>query len=115
MKIAIFAKKCKTKDGRDFYRYLSTLHRKSTDEEFTVEVKFREDCGSPKGSECPCYIEFDKHDANLSERSYTVPEKIDEETGEIIREEEERTSKRLWISKYVYAGEYVDTSLDDID
>lgn len=115
MKIALFAKKCKTNDGETFYKYLGTLHKKSTDEEVTVEVKFREEAGAPSGEECPIYIEFKREDANLSERKYTVPAEIDSDTGEVVHEAETRTARRLWISKYVYAGEYVDHSLDDFD
>lgn len=104
MKITLFAKKCKTSDGRDFYRYLTTLTRPSTGEEFTAAVKFREACGNPKGAECPCIIEFNKKDANLSKHHYT-----DSETGEV------KESYELWVSAWMFAGEYVDTSLDDIE
>lgn len=103
MKITIFAKKRTATDGRAFYNYLSTLTSKTTGEEQVVQVKFRQDCGSPDPHTCPRVIEFDKHDANLSAHSY---ETNDGET---------RTRRELWVSKWKDCGEFVDNSLDDFE
>lgn len=102
MIIAIFAKRCQTKEGKTFYRYLSTLTTK-TGEEWPVQVKFREDCGAPKPDVCPVNIEVTKENCNLATREYTV-----EETGEV------RKARTLWVTAWNKGPEYVDHSLDDI-
>ena len=54
------------------------------------------------------YIEYEKEDANLSEKK----EKYIDEVGE----EKEVIRRRLWISKYTESEEkYVDHSLDDFE
>lgn len=107
MKLAIFAKKKTTKDGRAFYAYVSKLQKKDGTE-VTAGVKFREECGSPKAEECPCYILVDKNNANLSTRNM---EYITED-GEV----KEYESKTLWVNAWEKSPEkYVDTSLDDFE
>lgn len=101
MEIAVFAKKGNTKEGKTFYRYLSTLKRKDNSEQL-VAVKFREDCGQPKAEKCPMNIKFEKKDGNLSKREY-----LDEATGEV------REAFTLWISKWSEGKPYEDHSLDD--
>ena len=108
MKVAIFAKKRTTKDGKPFTSFVSKLTKKGG-EEVAVTVKFREDCGSPKDTDCPMYIEVDKSHANLSARTVEV---TDPETNEI----REVTSRTLWISAWTPSPEkYVDHSLDDFE
>lgn len=107
MKVLVFAKKRQTKDGKNFTAYVSRLTKKDG-EEITTGVKFREECGSPKAEECPCYIEIDKANANLT----TKKMEITTEDGEI----KEVESKTLWVSKWKTSTEkYVDTSLDDFE
>ena len=101
MEIAIFAKKGTTKEGKTFYRYLSTLKKKDGTEQL-VSVKFREDCGQPKADKCPMNIKFEKKDANVSRREY-----LDESTGEV------REAQTLWISKWSEGKPYEDHSMDD--
>ena len=102
MKILIYAKKRTTSEGKTFFSYLTKLLSNKTGETITASVKFAE-CDAPKADTCPCYIEFDKADANLATK-----ESIDEETGNAF------TSKTLWIKKYKVSDEkYVDTSLDE--
>lgn len=103
MKIAVFAKRRQTKEGKVFFNYLSTITNKDGDV-IPVQVKFREQAGVPRAEMCPRYIEFDKHDANLTTREYTDPN-----TAEI------RKTKTLWISKWVDGGEYIDHSMDNFD
>lgn len=105
MLLNIFAKKRTATDGKAFYSYLTTLTKKDGDQE-TVQVKFREDCGQPKGQECPRVIEVKKENANLVKRTITVLK------GDT---EEEVESRTLWVSGWVDKGEYVDHSLDDYD
>lgn len=109
MQKIIYAKKRTTRPDengktKDFYTYLTKCVRKSNGETFTAEVKFREDCGAPKGSDCPIVIEIPKGKANLTEREYT-----DATTGET------RESKIIWVSEWAPVGAYVDTSMDDIE
>lgn len=107
MKVLVFAKKRQTKEGKQFTAYVSRLTKKDG-EEITTGVKFREECGSPKAEECPCYIEIDKANANLT----TKKMEITTEDGEI----KEVESKTLWVSKWKMSNEkYVDTSLDDFE
>ena len=103
MEIAIFAKKRTGKDGKGFYSYLSTLTKK-TGEKVTVAVKFREACGSPNPKDCPMIIGVDKKDANLLSKEF-----VREDTGEAGQ------SFTLWVSKWDYIKDYVDTSLDEFD
>lgn len=103
MKLVIFAKKCESRDGKKFYRYLTTLTDKQGNE-YPAQVKFREACGSPRADKCPMYIIVSKQDANLNTREYTK-----EDTGEI------RQSRTLWVSAWTDGGEYIDTSLDDFE
>jgi hypothetical protein len=104
MQLAIFAKKRKTKDGKSFYGYLSTMTRKSTGEAQTISVKFRDECGQPNAADCPCNIIVDKKDCNMSTRTF-----VREDTGEAA------TSYTLWVNKWAKGPAYVDHSLDDFE
>ncbi len=108
MKVLVFAKKRQTKEGKAFTAYVTKMTKKDGSE-LTAGVKFREECGSPKADECPCYIEVDKLDANMATRTREV---IDPETGEI----KDITQYTLWVSKWVKSTEeYIDHSLDDFE
>lgn len=104
MELTIFAKKRTSKEGKSFYTYLTKLTEK-TGEEVTVQVKFREDCGQPKGEKCPCNIVCDKSDLNYTEK---INKYIDEDS----QTEKEATSRILWVSNWSEGSEYVDTSMD---
>ena len=107
MKALIFAKKRRTKEGKEFYGYIATLTNKDGEEQ-TIGCKFKEECGNPKPEACPLYIEFDKEDANISTKKETQIDEVGEET-QVAR-------KTLWISKYIISDEkYVDHSLDDFE
>lgn len=103
MELLIYAKKRKTKEGREFSTYLTTL-KKKTGEEQTMGVRFRDECGSPSAKDCPMYINVDKSDANVSQKKFTR-----EDTGE------PGISYTLWISKWSKGREYIDTSMDEFD
>ena len=108
MKVVIFAKKRTTKDGKPFTAYVTKMKNKAGDE-IACGVRFREECGAPKENECPCFIEFDKADANMNTRTF---ETTDVETGEI----KDVVSRTLWITKWKKsADKYVDHSLDDFE
>lgn len=106
MLLNVFAKKRTSKDGKVFYNYLSSLTKKDGVQE-TVQLKFREDCGQPKGDSCPRVIEVKKEDANLVKKLITV----ESEDGE----EKEIEERKLWISAWEDKGAYVDHSLDDYE
>ena len=103
MQLTIFAKKRKTKDGRTFTAYVTKL-TKTDGTTVTAGVKFREDCGAPKSENCPCVIEINKREANLSTSTY-----VREDTGEIAK------SHTLCVSAWEMVGPWVDTSLDDYE
>ncbi len=103
MEIAIFAKKRTGKDGKTFYNYLSTLTRKDGSRQ-SVQVKFREACGSPKADKCPLNIIVDKKDCNMSTRDF-----VREDTGEA------GLAYTLWVSYWETGSPYVDTSMDEFD
>ena len=107
MLLNIFAKKRNTKDGKVFYNYLTILTKKDGEQE-TVQVKFRDDCGQPNGSDCPRTIEVKKENANLVKKVITVPGK----EGQPEKEVEER---KLWVSEWEDRGAYIDHSLDDYE
>jgi hypothetical protein len=107
MKVLVFAKKRQTKEGKSFTAYVSKLVKKDGSE-LTAGVKFREDCGAPKAEDCPCYIEFEKKDGNLSTKKF---ESLNDD-GEL----EVKEQHTLWISSWKKSDEvYVDTSLDDFE
>ena len=110
MEITIFAKPYTSNDGKQFHRFIGTLHQKSTGEEVRVQVKFRRSCGSPRGEDCPMNIKFDRKDINLATEPYDKTE-TDPDTGEItIMHRESRT---LWVSRWEKGSPYVDHSMDD--
>ena len=102
--IAIFAKKRKSKEGREFYTYLTTLKKKDGTDE-TVGVSFSGGVALPKPEECPMNIEVEKSDMNMAVKTIE-----DEESGESF------TRKTLWIKNWKKsATPYVDTSMDDYE
>lgn len=88
-----------------FYNYFTNLTKKDGSE-VTCKVKFRQECGAPKGENCPRVIEIDKHDCNLVTKSIVYTPKNETEEKEI-------EEKILWISKWEDKGEYEDHSLDE--
>lgn len=102
MKIEVFGKKRQTKEGKSFMSYFATI--KKGEQPLTVNVKFREECGNPK--KCPCVVEFDKKNANLSTKERSYKNDADEDVTVI--------ENTLWISSYT-ESEYIDTSLDDVE
>ena len=101
MNISVFAKKRTSKDGRGFLVYIGRIKRKSSGEEITTAIKFK-DCDAPEKT--PCNIVVNKDDANLSEKKY-----LSNQTGEY------EVSYTLWVSKYEMGEEFVDHSLDDFE
>ena len=100
MKATIFAKKKKSKEGREFYSYFTKLTKQDGTEE-TISVKFQEDI-KPKGENCPLNIIFDKADANISTKT------LIKEDGQVFED------KNLWIKKFEEDPEkFRDKSLDD--
>lgn len=103
MKITVFAKKKHTAEGKKFYTYLTTLHKKDGSEQ-VAQVRFTDDAGHPDPAKCPMNIIFDKASGNLSKREYTR-----EDTGEIME------ARTLWIKAWKEGEPYIDTSLDDYE
>lgn len=111
--LTIFAKGRKSKDGRDFKTYFTTLPNGEK-----VKVKFRRDCGEP--TQFPCNVDLVQGGCNLSSEKYmreVEDNKIDEATGEVVGTErvvEQGAATVLWISAWAYsAEEYRDTSMDE--
>ena len=111
--LTIFAKTRKTKDGREFKTYFTTLPNGEK-----VKAKFQRDCGEPK--QFPCNVDLMQNSCNLSSEKYTrtvEDNKVDPATGEVIGTEtvqEKAEAKVLWISAWAYsAEEYRDTSMDE--
>jgi hypothetical protein len=111
--LTIFAKTRKSKAGREFKTYFTTLPNGEK-----VKAKFRRDCGEPELF--PCNIDLAQGGCNLSSEKYTrevEDNKIDEATGEVVgteRVKEQGEAKVLWISAWAYsAEEYRDTSMDE--
>ena len=114
MQLNIFCKKGKSGDGRTFPIYLSTLTKKDGTQ-VSVNVKFRDDAGSPDPKECPCVIEVSKAAANLVVKPIVV-EDDDGEKGYLTDENGEVKQRRtLWVSSWAMVGPYVDTSLDEYE
>ena len=103
MEIAIFAKQRKTKEGRSFVVYLSSL-KKKTGEQIPCSVKFNQSCTAPDPAKCPMNIIVDHEHCNISKRHY-----LNEATGEIV------DAHTLWVSQYAGGSEYVDHSMDEFE
>ena len=101
MQITVYAKKRQTQEGKNFFSYITKLTKKDGTE-VTTSVKFREDCGQPKGDQCPCNIIVEKGDCNFSTKTI-----VDEETGEALQ------SNTLWVNNWRMGDEFVDHSMDD--
>ncbi len=109
MELTVFAKKNITKEGKVFYRYFGKLQKK-TGEEITVTIKFREECGAPKGEKCPMIISVDKKDCNFSSKTRTGF--ITDPDGNNV--EHEYIDNTLWVSAWNDTGkEYIDRSMDE--
>lgn len=103
MEIAVFAKKRITKEGKNFYSYLSRLVKKNG-EELPVTVKFREEtCKPVPPADCPCNIIVNKEMSSLSKQKYET------EDGNVAY------SHTLWVGDWTMGGEYVDHSLDEFE
>lgn len=104
MNVTIYAKNRTTKEGKPFYNYLTRMMQKSTGEIVTVQVKFREDCGSPKADQCPMIIEVPKGKANMSTREFK------DEFGDT------KIARTMWVSEWTKSKtEFVDNSMDDYE
>ena len=103
MELSIFAKNRKTREGRSFVVYLSTLTKKDGTQ-VPCSVKFTQECQPPKPELCPMNIIVDKEHANVSKRRY-----LNESTGEVL------DSYTLWVNQYAAGGEYVDHSMDEFE
>lgn len=104
MKLAIFAKRMQSKEGKQYAIYLTTLQNRVTGEEIKARVKFREGGGVPKPDNCPMNIIVSKENANLVTSKYTI-----EDTGE------ERLTRVLWVGEWSEGEPYVDHSLDEYE
>lgn len=104
MEITVFAKKRQSKDGRQFFTYITTMVKKDG-EPLTTAVKFRESCGQPDPKDCPMNIIVDKKNCNFTQKLLE-----NEETGQTI------VSNTLWITDWApSSNEYVDHSMDDFE
>lgn len=104
MEFTVFAKKRQSKDGRQFYTYITTLVKKGG-EAITTAVKFREAAGQPDPKDCPMNIIVDKKNCNFTQKLLQ-----NEETGQTI------TSNTLWVTEWTKSKTaYVDHSMDDFE
>lgn len=100
MKLTIFSKTLRSKEGKQFKVYLTRLHNNTTGEDDACRVNFKE--GIPIPQIFPVIVNVEKKDANLSTRRYT------DDAGQ------EHKTLTLWVDAYNLTGEeYVDHSLDD--
>lgn len=101
MKITVFEKQRKAKNGNAFKVYVTNLIKKDGSKLY-VTVRFKD--GVKKPTEFPVIINVPKEKANLSEREFT---RSDGGTG---------VNYTLWVNGYEETGEkYVDHSLDDFE
>ena len=112
MKLNVFAKKGKSKDGHEFPIFLTTLYKKDGSE-LKASIKFRQDAPQLDAKKCPCVIDVAKTDANL-----VISQIKDPETGDFLYDLSTgivKESRTLWVSNFTYVGPYIDHSLDDFD
>lgn len=101
LNVTLFAKRRQTKEGKQFYNYITTLTAKSTGERVSCRVRFSDSDNGVKADECPCNIIVTK--GNMQTRTITR-----EDTGE------DMTVYTLWVHEWHYSDvPYEDHSLDD--
>lgn len=103
MQLTVFAKNRTANDGRPFKTYFSKLTKKDGTQ-VTVQIKFREECGTP--NQCPCNIVVNKNDANFTEKEKTY-------TDAKTQEEKQTVVRILWVSKWTDGEPCVDHSMDE--
>lgn len=110
MKITLFAKSIHSRDGKSYAIFVTNLERKDGSKQYATVRYVGDDTRMGFDSKrCPCIINIEKGDANLSKKTRTV---TDSKTGE------SRTvdSYTLWVKKYTEAPEkWVDHSLDEFE
>lgn len=106
MQVTIFGKKRTSADGKTFTSYFTKLTKKDGSE-ITTQVKFREECGSPKLEQLPMNIMFDKQDANYSEKNITYTDK----EGNV----KDAVERVMWVKNWIEGEAYVDTSMDEFE
>lgn len=102
MEIALFAKKITMKNGKTFYKFLSSLTNKNGETQ-GVRVMFASGCVAPKPSDCPMNIIIEKGDCNLSKKRY------------VDKNNFEKIAYTLWVDEYSLGSPYEDNSMDDYD
>lgn len=97
-------------EGRKFDAYFTRLTNSKTGEIKVFNVKFRQCCGNPDISFCPCIIDVPDEKRNLSEKAM-----FKKDSGEPLYNGDGsiKVSRTIWISEWVMVGPYVDHSLDD--
>lgn len=108
MEITLFAKQRRTREGKTFYNFLSTL-TKNNGEAVVCSVKFKDGTPEPRPEQCPMNIIVGKQDCNLSSRKYT--RQVTDGDGELVTEE--GLSHTLWINTWIPGAPYVDHSMDE--
>lgn len=103
MKTTVFAKRIKTKSGKSFIVFVTSLERKDGTKQYMQVMYSGKDRNKAFDSDvCPLVIEFNREDANVSAKTYTD------------RFGEERKSYTLWLKDYKVVDEkFLDHSLDD--
>lgn len=103
MKTTVFAKRIRTKEGKSFTEFVTSLERKDGTRQYMRVMYSGKDRNKEfNADECPMIIEFDRSSANVSTKTYVS------KTGE------ERKNYTLWIKNYNKMNEtYVDHTLDD--
>lgn len=99
MRLTIFAKTLRSREGKPFKVYLTRL-KKTTGEEDTCRVMFREGIQIPPSF--PVIVDVEKKNAQLSSKHYL------DDSGQ------EHKTLTLWVDAYTPTGEeYIDHSLDE--
>lgn len=103
MKTTVFAKKIKTKDGKTFFNFVTTLEKKDGTKQYMKVMYSGKDKNKAFESDmCPLVIEFNRDDANISTETYKS------------NEGEEKKRYTLWLKDYKESDEkFIDHSLDD--
>lgn len=103
MKTTIFAKRVKTREGKSFTKFVTSLEHKDGTRQY-MNAMYSGDDKNKKfdPADCPMVIEFERDKANVSTQTYI------DKNGDV------RKNYTLWIKDYRQTDEkYVDNSLDD--
>lgn len=110
MKLTLFSKTIRTREGKAYSNFVSTLTRKDGTKQYvTVKYSGEDSRLAFNAKKCPYIIEVEKGNANLTAKKRNITDRTTGEVREVI-------NYTLWVKDYKESTEkFVDHSLDDFE